>query len=257
MKFRSVISNNRGMTLVELLVASAIMGVVALAVSNLYISTQRTTTSSLEISDVQANLRVAIDRIAEDVRMAGFLVDDDPIDSTSAADSLTINTASLGRHYARVTAPVTAAIGTNVFTVVSNEMAERFSAGGKVRIIRPSLFAEPEGNVFDVVSTAGSSISLSGMTSGTQFLAGDVIVPAGPNLLRTVNYSISGNTLVRTIDGTSQLLARNISNITFNYFTTSGGVINSVEIILTGTTGNLPSGVKQRTLRTRASVRNI
>ncbi|WP_316346867.1 prepilin-type N-terminal cleavage/methylation domain-containing protein [Desulfuromonas acetoxidans] len=67
------IQNNRGFTLVEMLIVAAILGLVMVAVYSLYINTQRTAYTSEEVVDAQQNLRIAMDTMVADIRMAGFL----------------------------------------------------------------------------------------------------------------------------------------------------------------------------------------
>lgn len=61
-----------GFTLVELLVAVAIAGVVGMAALTVYTSTTRTTTAQTDLTQVQQNVRAAMDRMAQHTRSAGF-----------------------------------------------------------------------------------------------------------------------------------------------------------------------------------------
>lgn len=62
----------RGFTLTEVMVASAIMIVVFVGILMLYDTANKTFKRSNESADMQQNLRVAYDRVLADVRMAGF-----------------------------------------------------------------------------------------------------------------------------------------------------------------------------------------
>jgi len=62
----------RGFTLAEVLVASAVFIVIMVAALAMYDRSNRVFKSSVEASDLQQNIRVAYDRMIADVRMAGF-----------------------------------------------------------------------------------------------------------------------------------------------------------------------------------------
>ncbi len=261
---KTIVKNRKGMTLVELLIAGTVMGVVAMAISTLYISTQRTSTSQIELVDVQANLRLALDQITDDIRMAGFLVDADPIKKdASTATLMTIQTAPLGSRYARVSGEVTTTGPLHDLPVASEVMAGGFSGGDKVRIIRPPMLSEPDAKIFTVQSidpTPGSaSIKLSDLTSGVTFQPGDIIVGtrSGAPLINQIVYSRNTEkALVRSVNGADQLLARNVSFLDFQYQTNEDGLIHTVEVKIEGET-DTPEGTKTRALETQVTVRNL
>ena len=65
--------DSKGFSLVELMVVTALMGLVVMAVYSVYSSTRRHAYTSEEVVEVQQNLRIALDRMAREVRLAGFL----------------------------------------------------------------------------------------------------------------------------------------------------------------------------------------
>lgn len=65
-------TNNRGFTLVELLLAMAISGVVAVAAYSVFISSTWSSRTQEEVAEVQQNVRVAMDRLTKDIRTAGY-----------------------------------------------------------------------------------------------------------------------------------------------------------------------------------------
>ena len=64
--------NELGFTLIEIMIALAIAGILLVSIYNLYISQSRTYTVQEQVSDMQQNARVAMDMISRDIRMAGF-----------------------------------------------------------------------------------------------------------------------------------------------------------------------------------------
>jgi len=69
-----------GFTLVEILVVMTIFGVVIGAVYSLYLTHQKTAYVQEDVVDLQQNLRIAMDSITRDMRMAGMLVPISPVE---------------------------------------------------------------------------------------------------------------------------------------------------------------------------------
>jgi prepilin-type N-terminal cleavage/methylation domain-containing protein len=80
-------TNERGYSLAEILVAVAIFAVVFIAALMLYDRSNQVFKQSVESSDMQQSTRVAFDKLAADLRMAGFDYDRDgtPFGSLSAS----------------------------------------------------------------------------------------------------------------------------------------------------------------------------
>ena len=256
-----------GFTLVEILVTVVIMGLVAVAIGSFYISTSKQTNTQLEVVDVQSNLRLVMDRLVKDIQRAGFMTGMDPIDSSaSTSTSLTINTASVSGKFARLTSTLTAT-GTDTLNVGDDDMVDLFSDNDKVRIIRPPLHEEPAAGIYTISDLGTGTIQVGGIPAGTEIRSGDILVGtrAGAPLVNTIVYSLNGaeRTLLRTVNGTQQILGRNITGIDFQYVLNSDDKIRTVEITLTGTTDPSKTGqagyggLKTRTLINHVTVRNL
>ncbi|MDH4158173.1 MAG: prepilin-type N-terminal cleavage/methylation domain-containing protein [candidate division Zixibacteria bacterium] len=63
--------NQRGLSLLEVIIALAVMGVVTIAIFQLYITQHKNYMTQDDISVIQQNARSSIDEIARNVRMAG------------------------------------------------------------------------------------------------------------------------------------------------------------------------------------------
>lgn len=74
-------NNNKGFTLVELMVSIAMTGIIATAIYAAYTLHQRTSTAQEQVVEMQQNIRAAMLTIMPEIRMAGF----DPLDSGKAA----------------------------------------------------------------------------------------------------------------------------------------------------------------------------
>lgn len=64
----------RGFTLVELLIVMGMMGLVSTAMFSLYQDNSRSARTEEDVVELQQTLRITIDKIADDIRLAGFLV---------------------------------------------------------------------------------------------------------------------------------------------------------------------------------------
>ncbi|MBW8057814.1 MAG: prepilin-type N-terminal cleavage/methylation domain-containing protein [candidate division NC10 bacterium] len=64
--------NQSGFTLLEMLISSAIFAIVLFAIYTIYITSQTTSTRGINKIEVQQNARVAMRRMAREIRMAGY-----------------------------------------------------------------------------------------------------------------------------------------------------------------------------------------
>jgi len=280
----ALLRNNRGFSLVELITAATVMLIVFGAAASLYIGGQRTAVVETDFSHVQDNLRLALDQLSKDVRMAGFLTVEPPIVEVSPTE-FTISTTAPSQRYARITTPDASMNATKTFTVYSASMAERFRGGDTVRIIRPPNQEQPgEENVTDPsdlvfsvdsidLSGVDPQITLSGFSATVDYAyaAGDMIVrviPGAP-VVNEVNYAYipASQTLQRVVNGGApQHLASGLTDVLFEYVRNDEDLVTAVNITLTGIAGPDPDenpdaakkiGFREKTFRTSVAVRNI
>lgn len=232
MKLMRNFNNNRGFSLVELLIVCAMMGLVMAAIFTLYQTHQRTAYTQEEVVEVQQNLRIAMDSIARDLRMAGFLVPsgNNPLGAASTLYSITINTGSEAGGYARIneddfTVNVTA--GTDIiFTVDSNDAFSVETTRQVARIIRPVNSTEPVVTTYTVEGVGNTAATCNpkvapclvlrpaggGGTSVT-FRKGDIIARTGTTAIEvypnTIAYSVVTNATVASCPAGQNCIARN------------------------------------------------
>lgn len=281
-------SSCRGMSLVELVVVMAILSVVMLAVMSLYVPAHQSTVAQTQVSDIQANLRLAMTRMSQDLIMAGFLITGDPIifDPSAPADNqdFTIRTRLIGDGFGRITAAVVAAPpapADNVDLTLSRvDMVDHFRVNTKVRIFNPvstrecgtpydeSIASDAKDRVYTVefVDRASRLVRLDtdGIIGAGDIFAESVLVRIlndDQPPMQTIRYRLDGGVLERIVNGNPQLLAHNLSNANFAYTTTAAGRVRKVDISLTGQTKALKndaiSGAKIRQLQTTVVLRNI
>lgn len=253
---------SRGFTLVEILVVLVIMGVVTGAIYTTFLSTQRQAYTQDEVVEVQQNLRVALDYLVKDLRMAQFmapadetalttvpgqmLVDangDGDYEDTDERPILSLISATSMHGYARVTGVTVS--GTDLELDVAPNTMQQFADGDKVRVFRP-VDLNPVTNVYSVNGApSGDQVDLD--ISGGGYTAGDV--SSGDLLVRMpasatdadfplqIDYQLvddpstdmNMNQLQRRVldqDGNTveafQLIASNISGLALNYLDDAG-----------------------------------
>jgi prepilin-type N-terminal cleavage/methylation domain-containing protein len=282
------LSNNRGLTLVELLIVMALTGIVAAAILNLLLTTQRTASSSEEVVEVQQNLRFALGQMTHDLRMAGFMVNREQRALDLALDrTVTLRTASAESSAARVTAGQTLESNEATFSIANAAMVNLLAEGDQVRILRPQDQTSPitPDQLLTVVSTSPSppelTLALDGAT-GT-IVRGDLIVRSETPAINTVTYCLDPDPgcgpaanppcppghfcIKRVVNGTfSEIIASQIApnGLTFTYFaedasaTADLDAIRAVRIDLTGQTVNTAAQgqAKVRSLNSYVRFRN-
>ncbi len=244
-----------GFSLIELLIVVAMLSLVMAAVYSLYLTHQKTAFTQDEVVEVQQNLRIAMDSMTHDIKMAGFLIPatNTPVGVVSSnagpamtpagaiilntSDGVTLNTASGAKTYAWIDIDASATTGLGTIQMDSSESVDQFISGDVVvaRIIRPQDKSQPGGaaNTFIVSNPdrAAKTMTLSvgtGVDPGPVFKKGDVIArttAAAPHP-NTVAYSLGqGGTcpanqvcLMRDENGSgAQVVANNISDFQLRY----------------------------------------
>lgn len=254
--------DRQGFSLVEIMVAMVIMGVVVGAVYSTFINTQRHAYTQEEVVEVQQNLRAGLDFLVKDIRMAEFLTPSDQsalvnapaqmlvdgngdgdFDDADERPLLSLVSATSMHGYARITdATLT---GTHLELDVAVNTMQQFAAGDMVRGFRSASLI-PVTDIYPVaVAPSGDQVILD--ISGGGYSAGDI--QSGDLLVRMpadaanddfplrIDYqlvdSVSGdpnvNELRRRVldmDGNViedfQLIASNISGLALTYLDDAG-----------------------------------
>ncbi|MDD4129602.1 MAG: prepilin-type N-terminal cleavage/methylation domain-containing protein [Desulfuromonadaceae bacterium] len=228
---RSLLKNKNGFSLVEILVVIAMLGIVMGAVYTLFITHQRTAYTSDETVEVQQNLRIAMDAVTKDLRMAGMLVNaisttpimattdnTGPKDPTAdlipgpdpglgaespGSDTVTMSMISASGVYARVSADAMDVATLLVIPAIGAQQAADaalFIAGDLVSIIRPFDTSRLNAATYVVSATTASSITFTNNVV-EDVKVGDVLakinnLPAGAGLTpypNTVQYAVVNN----------------------------------------------------------------
>ncbi len=274
-------AKQRGFSLVEMIIVMAMLGVVIMAVMSLFIPAVRSTSVQTQVSDVQANLRLAMNRMTEDLVLAGFLVNPGDVTGGGAAgaifwegdvslkdtDDLTVRTRTIGNSFARVIAYNSGTLGLS-----DADMASAFPQGTSVRLFEPMTAEEVDGVVYSVDTNTTTAVI------GTVTYPVLTVSPTPPDVpketvvlkvkdnaqppLQTIRYRVNNGALERIVNGSTQILARNVESVLFNYEDSTSGAIKRVDITLTGqpvglSGGGIESSAKDRQLQTSVALRNV
>jgi len=213
--------DEHGFTMIEVLVVAALIGVVVSAIYSLYLTTLKYGNKQSDITEVQQNLRIAMDSIAGDLRLAGVLVPVTAGPFTAGvlgtySTSLTINSASPDGVFARITIAKSSSAYANFSAAVASEVpsgtnptntsrtdTDVFKSGDQVRIVRPVDNSQPFVNytclVVSSLNTARPSVTMTrpggaAFAAGVNINSGDMIAKeAGTHAYDTILYSLVTN----------------------------------------------------------------
>jgi type IV pilus assembly protein PilW len=222
----------KGFTLVELLVAMAISGIVVAAVYTAFVTQQKSYTVQNQVAETQQNARVGLDLIARDVRMAGYgqpawsmnADTDGDGDDEQVTDPVTVVDGGGGPDRITVigcfdTAPgtlsVAASMGNTALTLQNSDEASKFNTTTKNSIFIGGF----ENAKVTNISGRTLTIDIDPTTSGNQGLARSYSTGAEVNLVRAITYYVEDDTLRRdeNTGAGGQPLAENIEDLQLTY----------------------------------------
>ena len=269
-----IISQNRGATLIELLIALAITGVVTMSVMKLYVTQHENYLIQDDITTVQQNARASIDELTRNIRMAGNeLPGGLPalIASNQNPDTLTINF-----------------VATNCETSLSLPMpntSAELKCTGSVSCYEDDQWVyiyEPDsggGEWFEITHVQPAALKIQHNTMSFSKAYGvDAVVLAVNQVKFFVDNTTdptSPNLMVQRIGGTPQIYAENVSDLQFRYRLANNTIVDvpaSVsdvrEVIITVTAqgirtdpdydaGGVAPRIYTRTFTSSVNIRNI
>ncbi len=262
----------KGVTLIELMVILALIGIVVSAIYSVYLSQHKSYIIQDQVAEMQQNARVAMDMMAREIRMAGFgvpesnlslwvdwvagtTIDNNPeIVEGSGADPDTIYIVGcFGSSLASLSASVSS--GATSLALQNATEASKFNIDKK-KLISIDGF---ENAIITDISGSTLTIDTDPATTGNQGLIRDYGANTPIYLVKVITYSIVSNTLKKNENtgGGRQPLAENIEGLQISQ---SSNVIN---ISLTARTArpdpDYPenNGYRRRELSTRVRLRNM
>lgn len=285
-------TDERGYTLVELLMVAVILGLVMVAVYSLYLNSQRTAYTSEEVVDAQQNLRIAMDTMVSDIRMSGFL-------TASSVEAVASGPATLaGGNTFTISAPVSSGIyarsvtnlaisggAADVDLDVDDLMGGSFIEADPVTtLVMDPVTLNRKGLLVvtdlknDTTGTDTLVISNSSATDGFSVEERDILLRRAPNddsYPVTISYSLIDDPtsddaqlflLQRSVNGhTAETVAAGITTVELAYLDGDGNDcsasledVAAVSLSITAKTeDNKIGGDKSRQLRTIVKIRNV
>jgi prepilin-type N-terminal cleavage/methylation domain-containing protein len=261
---RSVFRQKNGLTLIELLIALVLSGILIAALYQLFIRQQKTYTVQDQVADMQQNIRVAIDQMTREIRMAGYGGNILAIFSningfaniiTPANNSITILLADqVGVLKQNATKGTTQLKATNA-SVFNTDKKKYLCLNGLNNYLIQSI-------VTDTITLAAS-------------LTEDHLINEPVYIVKAITYSLGlsgGKTVLRRNEntgGSAQPLAENMESLQFTYFDATGNVtsnpldIRMVRVAVTSKTNMSDpeykggDGYRRRILSSNIKVRNM
>ncbi|MFH2013085.1 MAG: prepilin-type N-terminal cleavage/methylation domain-containing protein [Pseudomonadota bacterium] len=224
----SLYRKEKGFTLIELMIALALAGILMVSIYNLYISQSTTYTVQAQVSDMQQNARVAMDIVSRHLRMAGF----------GQPNWTTINGTS-GISYRGVNVTDGGTGNPDILTIVGcidpplGKLRSAVVAGATTIILQSTSQANSFNTTTksDILIGDIENAKVTGITGGAltidtnPFLSGDqgavYSFPVGTNvyLVKRVTYTIDNNSLKRNENTGSgnEEIALNIEDLQVTY----------------------------------------
>ncbi len=223
MQMKSLLKKNNGITLIELLVTLVVSAIVVAGMYRTFLGQQKTYTTQEQVVDMQQTVRVSINRMMTEIRMAGF-----------GNVSMVLPVTIAGKLFNNVVNPDNPVAG--ALTVLFGDEATTLTAIPASNKVTVNSLTDSQGNtLFDTgdkkyVSIGGvesySVTSISGNTltlSGTLTYSHQVGTPVYG--IRAVSYQVNGaRTLLRdeNTGAGGQAVADNIDNLQFGYLDANG-----------------------------------
>lgn len=263
-------SNQRGFTMIELLVGMLAATILSYAALSLYTTQHKQLLIQDEIADMQGNLRSSAEVLATSIRKAGYNL---PADLTAI-------------EYAD-TNPDTIVVTFDTGMLAGIEsLYDMVDPGDELRCTREDITALEVGQwayIYDPNTETGEFFFTSRVLTGPARIQHSTmpftrVYPAGSKILKLarIKYFVDSsdssvsNLMIQTYGSQPEIFAENIANLNFRYFLANGAIVSTpanpndirlVEIDLEGRTESrdpaLFNQYRTRNFNLRVNVRNL
>ncbi len=261
--YQTAFGRKDGVTLIELLIALTLSGILIAVLYRAFIAQQDNYTVQDQVAEMQQNVRIAIDQMTKEIRMAGY-----------GGDMLSVF-ADVNGFTDRIT-PSSNAITVLLADQVGVLKENTVKGVRQLKVTNASVFNEDKKkylclnglNNYVVQTVSGDTITLEAPLEEGHPIGQPVY------LVKAISYYLGasgGKTVLRRNENTGgggQPLAENIESLEFTYFNADGNVtsnppdIRRVEVAVTAKTSMSDprmkggDGYRRRTLSSNISVRN-
>jgi prepilin-type N-terminal cleavage/methylation domain-containing protein len=252
-------NNNRGFSLVELLIVMGMLSLVLTAVYSVYSVQSRSAMVQDDVVELQQSLRIGMDQMSRDLRMAGYLACPSPIPEATLpgnntglgySDTLTVLMASGTNRSANIVEKPVIASSIVAFQLERDTDVDKFSGEDYARIVTPQVKgikpADNAAGLYSIVDTdrTAKTVTLSGIALDAKIERGDMLITAKGGWPSSVSYCLGSSTsascqastcpanqscLVRIEDGNASIVASNMTGLQFRYLLKDG--ITEVDVL--------------------------
>ena len=196
------IRHNKGVTLIELMIALVISAILVGGVYSIFITQQRVYTCQDQVVAAQQDARDALTIMARDIRMAGMLTDVDGFSINGASEAITPTNSNSGPDQIRVVYAAeevswVSSMDVNNKQVTLNSGGSRFDTGNKRYVAFEGM-----NYVYRISSISTNTLTLT--ETPPDYIAD---FSARVYCVKVITYSLSGTTLQRNDGSSTQDLA--------------------------------------------------
>ena len=245
------IERQRGVTLVELMIALVISAILVGGTYSIFITQQRTYVIQDQVVGVQQDARAALTIMSRDIRMAGMLTGIDGFSVNGATEAITPTNSNSSSDQIRVVfaAEEFALSGNSVTVSAVNGTIVTLSASAGAFFdtdAKKNVAFEGQNHVYQIASGGISGNTLTLTESPPEYLA---TYNARIFRVRAITYSMSGNSLYRNNGEESQILAGAATQSQVEDLQIAYQVEGSTSWIYDETTSTWPAGKGNEDIR--------
>jgi len=235
---RNILTKKTGATLIELLIALVLSSILVAAFYRTFIDQQKTYTVQEQVADMQQSVRVGVDQITRQIRMAGYGLGENILASFGVTDVNGFtniftpgnNVNNIGNNDDSITIIIAVEVAKLTETVAQGSSVLKVSNGEDFNSDKQKYLCLNGVNNYLVQSVSGNTITLATPLSEGHLIDEPVF------LIKAVTYKLTSDTtnpnipvLVKndnTGDG-DQVIAENIEDLQFRYTLADGSVTDS------------------------------
>jgi len=235
---RNILTKKTGATLIELLIALVLSSILVAAFYRTFIDQQKTYTVQEQVADMQQSVRVGIDQVTRQIRMAGYGLGETILASFGVTDINGFtniftpgnNVNNIGNNDDSITIIIAVEVAKLTETVTQGSSVLKVSNGEDFNSDKQKYLCLNGVNNYLVQSVSGNTITLATPLSEGHLIDEPVF------LIKAVTYKLTSDTtnpnipvLVKnenTGDG-DQVIAENIEDLQFRYTLADGSVTDS------------------------------
>jgi Tfp pilus assembly protein PilV len=270
--FSTSLTNMRGTSLLEVLVALLLTGVVTAAIFQTYLTQHQNYLVQDDISEIQQSARATLDQMSRQIRMAGFSLPQGVAPFTPGNSSSGPDTISVTYRTGTCEAALSADMASTVADMPSNDDLTCYTDGQWAYIYHPDSGG---GEFFQIshVDVGGKKIQHSSDPLSKAYKK-DALVIILDRVTFYVDQSDASNPrlMMRNLAMDPQVYAEGISDLQFHYRITNGSTVDQpvliddvrqIEIAVTGRSrhagyGTINSGdYRFRTYESSVALRNL